>query len=76
MGTNISPLASVDRQAILGENVTIGPFCVVGPNVSIGDKTELMNGVTIAGHVEMGASNLLYPNVMIGGAPQDISYRG
>jgi UDP-N-acetylglucosamine acyltransferase len=76
MGRNISPLASVDPKAQLADDVTIGPFCVVGPNARIGAGTELLNSVTVMGHVTIGKYNVIFPNVVIGGYPQDISYKG
>jgi UDP-N-acetylglucosamine acyltransferase len=73
---NISPLADVDPKADIAEDVSIGPFCSIGPEVSIGRGTRLVNSVTLLGHVRIGRDNTIYPNVVIGGEPQDISYRG
>jgi UDP-N-acetylglucosamine acyltransferase len=57
-------------------DVEIGPFCSVGPDVVLGPGTKLENSVTIMGRVTLGAGNHVYPGVVIGGAPQDLSYRG
>jgi len=76
MATNISKLASVDPRAEIGDDVTIGPFCVVGPRAKLGEGTTLENNVTLMGTVIIGCHNHIYPNVVIGGEPQDISYRG
>lgn len=76
MATQIAPLASVDPRAEIGADVEIGPFCVVGPDVKIGRGTRLHNSVTIQGHVTIGEENEIYPGVVIGGEPQDISYKG
>jgi UDP-N-acetylglucosamine acyltransferase len=75
MPTRISPLSEVDTRANLGDNVEIGPFCVVGPDVTIGDGTKLASHVAITGRTCIGAGNRFYPNAVIGGEPQDISYR-
>ena len=75
MPTKISPLSEVDTRANLGDNVEIGPFCVVGPDVTIGDGTKLDSHVVIIGHTSIGKENRFYPNAIIGGEPQDISYR-
>jgi UDP-N-acetylglucosamine acyltransferase len=72
----ISSLADVDPRAEIAEDVSIGAFCSVGPHVTIGAGTRLVSGVTLLGQVRIGADNTLYPNVVIGGDPQDISYRG
>jgi UDP-N-acetylglucosamine acyltransferase len=76
MARNISPLASVDPQAVVGDDVAIGPFCVIGPNVRIGNGTRLANNVTVIGHTSIGEHNILFPNVVVGGEPQDVSYKG
>lgn len=76
MGRNISPLASVDPKAELADDVTIGPFCVIGPHVRIGAGTHLLGNVTVMGHVVIGEHNVIYPNAVIGGPPQDLSYKG
>ena len=76
MAADISPLASVDPQAEIADDATIGPFCTVGPHVHIGSGTKLLNNVTLMGHVRLGCDNTVYPNVVLGGEPQDVSYRG
>ncbi|MCA9187268.1 MAG: acyl-ACP--UDP-N-acetylglucosamine O-acyltransferase [Pirellulaceae bacterium] len=76
MSHKISPLAAVDPRAEIGDNVEIGPFCVVGPHVRIGDGTRLENNVTLKGYVVVGEGNHFHPGCVIGGEPQDISYRG
>lgn len=76
MATYISDKAAVDPRAIIGQDVEIGPFCVVGPDVSIGAGTRLENNVSLLGRVTLGTYNRLYPGVVIGGEPQDLSYRG
>ncbi|MBN2581190.1 MAG: acyl-ACP--UDP-N-acetylglucosamine O-acyltransferase [Pirellulales bacterium] len=76
MATCISQLAMVDPQAEIDHDVEIGPFCLVGPLVRIGRGTRLENNVTIMGRVTLGRSNHVYPGVVLGGAPQDVTYRG
>ena len=67
---------SIDPRAEIDDDVDIGPFCVIGPKVRIGRGTRLENSVTLMGDVTLGCRNHLYPGVVIGGEPQDISYRG
>jgi UDP-N-acetylglucosamine acyltransferase len=76
MTRHISPHALVDGSAELADDVSIGPFCVIGPHVSIGAGTRLDNNVTVTGHVRIGRNNHIYPGAVIGGEPQDLSYRG
>jgi UDP-N-acetylglucosamine acyltransferase len=72
----ISPLAVVDPKAHLAENVEVGPFCVVGPDVCIGAGCRLTNHVTIVGHSTIGSNNVFFPHVVIGTAPQDRKHKG
>jgi UDP-N-acetylglucosamine acyltransferase len=66
----------VAPEAELDDDVEIGPFCVVGPHVRVQSGTRLLSSVTVMGHVSIGADNVIYPHVVIGGDPQDISYTG
>ncbi len=76
MSTQISRLAVVDPRAELAEDVRVGPFCLVGPDVKIDRGTQLDSHVTVTGHVEIGAGNRIHANAVIGGEPQDLSFRG
>jgi UDP-N-acetylglucosamine acyltransferase len=76
MATHIAEHVSIDPRAEIDDDVEIGPFCVIGPQARIGRGTKLENNVTVTGRVTMGEYNHVFPNVVIGGAPQDISYRG
>src|SRR3990170_2758702 len=76
MTARIAETASVDPAAQIEHGVEIGPFSVVGPHVRIRSGTRLLNSVTVSGHVTIGRDNLIYPNVVIGGEPQDVSYAG
>ncbi len=76
MAINVAPLASVAATAVLEDDVSIGPFCVVGPHVVIGRGTRLENNVTVTGHTTIGAYNRIYPGAVLGAEPQDLSYRG
>jgi UDP-N-acetylglucosamine acyltransferase len=76
MASYVAEHAAIDPRAEIDDDVEIGPFCVVGPNVRIGRGTRLINNVTIMGHVNIGERNQIYPGVVIGGEPQDLSYAG
>ena len=76
MSIHVEPGAVVDPRAELDEEVHIGPFCVVGPKVRVGRGTQLVNSVSIIGNVTIGEHNRIFPGAVIGGEPQDISYRG
>ncbi len=76
MAAYVAEQASIHPQAEIDCDVEIGPYCVIGPNVRIGRGTRLENNVTLMGRVAIGQHNHIFPGVVIGGEPQDVSYRG
>lgn len=76
MAPSIAHCSVVDPRARIDDDVEIGPFCVVGPDVTIGRGCRLISHVTVTGHVEIGQYNQFHAGVVIGGEPQDLSYRG
>ncbi len=76
MATQVHPLADISSKAELGDGVSIGAFSHIGPGVVIGDGTAVANNVSISGRTRIGCRNEIFPGVVIGQAPQDISYQG
>ena len=72
----IHPTAIVADGAQLGADVTIGPYCVVGPKVRLGDGVALVSHVCIDGITDVGAGTRIFPFAVIGHPPQDMKYRG
>jgi UDP-N-acetylglucosamine acyltransferase len=76
MATLIADTACVDPRAELDDDVEVGPYCVVGPEVSIGRGTRLVAHACILGRTTIGQDNVIHPFAVIGGEPQDVSYKG
>ena len=74
--TSIHPTAIIDSSAVLADSAEIGPYCVVGPDVTIGERTVLYNHVVIQSQTTIGDDNELFPFSVIGADPQDKKYRG
>jgi UDP-N-acetylglucosamine acyltransferase len=72
----LHPTAIVEDGAKLGADVEIGPFCIVGPNVTLGDGVRLLSHVVIEGHTEIGDRCVMHPFVALGGPPQHTGYKG
>ncbi len=72
----VHPTAIVDPTAHLAAGVRVGPYCVIGPDVSIGERTVLYNHVAIQALTEIGCDNEFYPFSVIGADPQDRKYKG
>ncbi|HLW75988.1 MAG TPA: acyl-ACP--UDP-N-acetylglucosamine O-acyltransferase [Bryobacteraceae bacterium] len=72
----IHPAAIVDATARVAESAEIGPYVIVGAEVSIGERTRVMANVVMEGPLEIGDDNIFYPYSTVGVAPQDLKYRG
>ena len=66
----------ISPKAIIGDNVKIGPYCIVDEGVSIGEGTELISHVHISGTTIIGKKNIFFPFSSIGLIPQDKKYKG
>lgn len=75
MNQLIHPTAIIAKDAILGKNVKVSPFAVIESNVEIGDSCEIGSHAVVQRYVKMGAGNILHPHAIIGGLPQDTSFK-
>lgn len=72
----IHSTAIVSKEAILEENVFVGPYCVINGKVKLGAGTKLLSHVVIEGNAEIGPNCRIYPFTTIGLPPQDLKYKG
>ncbi|MCC6857125.1 MAG: acyl-ACP--UDP-N-acetylglucosamine O-acyltransferase [Bryobacterales bacterium] len=72
----IHPSALVDPAARIAGSAEIGPYCIIGPDVEIGERTRLMAGIYVEGPTWIGEDNLFFPYSTVGVASQDLKYKG
>ena len=72
----IHPTALIDPGALGPKSCQVGPYCVIGAEVELGEECELISHVTVHGPTRIGARNRFFPFCAIGGEPQDTSYKG
>ena len=72
----IHKTAIVDKKAKILDNVEIGPYCIIGPEVEIGNNSVLHSHVNVVGNTKIGENNQIYPFSSIGTPPQDLKYKG
>jgi len=72
----IQPLAYVDPQAKIADNVVIEPFVTIHKNVEIGEGTWIGSNVTIFEGARIGKNCKIFPGAVISAAPQDLKYKG
>jgi UDP-N-acetylglucosamine acyltransferase len=73
---HIHPQAVVAASAKLGEGVKVGACAVVGEDVELGEGCVLHAHAVVQGPSSFGKHNVFYPFSVIGGDPQDYTYRG
>jgi UDP-N-acetylglucosamine acyltransferase len=66
----IHPTAFVEAGAKLADDVEVGPFCIVGPDVTIGAGSRLISHVNVVGRTTLGDRTVVYPFASLGTAPQ------
>jgi UDP-N-acetylglucosamine acyltransferase len=74
--TLVHPSAVIEEGAKLGEGVRIGPFCLVGAEVVLGEGCELKSHVVVTGRTTVGPRTKIYPFASVGHAPQDLKFAG
>nr|WP_292434243.1 acyl-ACP--UDP-N-acetylglucosamine O-acyltransferase [Methylobacter sp.] len=70
----IDPTAIIDSKAELADDVSIGPYSVIGAGVKIGAGTVVGSHVVIKGPTTIGKDNRIYQFTSIGEDPQDKKY--
>ncbi|MES2035228.1 MAG: acyl-ACP--UDP-N-acetylglucosamine O-acyltransferase [Pseudomonadota bacterium] len=74
--TTIHPTAIVDAKAILDGSVEIGPYCIVGPDVTLAKGVRLLSHAIVEGVTAVGEDCVLHPFACLGGAPQHSAHKG
>lgn len=76
MTQKIHEKACVDPKATLGKNIEIGPYSVVGADVTLEDNVILKSHVVVDGMTTIGEGTRIFPFASIGTEPQDLKYKG
>ena len=66
----------ISEKAVLGSNVTIGPYCIINENVKIGNNVNLKAHIYIDGNTTIDDNCTFFPYCSIGTSPQDLKYKG
>jgi len=72
----IHPTAIVAPTAKIAVDVKIGPYCVIGEDVSIDSGTELLSHVAVSGLTSIGKHCKIFPFSSLGSQPQDLKFKG
>lgn len=75
----IHPSTVIQGNLEAHESVEIGPYCLIQGNVKLGAGCIVEGHATLGsrhGNLIVGERNHFYPSAVIGGPPQDLSYKG
>ncbi|OYX88919.1 MAG: acyl-[acyl-carrier-protein]--UDP-N-acetylglucosamine O-acyltransferase [Xanthobacter sp. 35-67-6] len=72
----IDSLARVSDGARIADDVFVGPFCTVGPDVVLEAGVKLHSHVNVQGATTIGARTEVYPFASLGTPPQSVHYKG
>jgi UDP-N-acetylglucosamine acyltransferase len=72
----IHATALVHPKAKVAEGAEIGPYCIVGENVSVGARAKLLGHVVVNGYTTIGEDARIHPFCSIGAPSQDRKYHG
>jgi UDP-N-acetylglucosamine acyltransferase len=72
----IQPLAYIDSQAKIADNVVIEPFAVIHKNVEIGEGSWIGSNAIIMEGSRIGRNCKIFPGAVISAVPQDLKYAG
>lgn len=78
MSNKIHPGTIINGEVHIEEGVEIGPYCLIQGKVTIKKGTFVEGHVTLGsryGVLEIGENNHFAPGAVIGGPPQDVTYK-
>lgn len=72
----IDARAIIDPSAKLAEDVTVGPWSIIGPDVEIDAGTVIASHVVVKGPTRIGRNNRIFQFATVGEECQDKKYNG
>jgi UDP-N-acetylglucosamine acyltransferase len=66
----------VEDGARIGPDCQIGPFSLIGGDVSLGAGVIVKSHAVVTGWANLGAGSVVFPFASVGEIPQDLKYKG
>ncbi|GBE30024.1 MAG TPA: acyl-ACP--UDP-N-acetylglucosamine O-acyltransferase [Bacteroidetes bacterium] len=76
MMSGIDTRAAVGEDAILGENVSVGPFAIIEDGAVIGDGCQIAPHAHLTQWARLGNDVRVFTGAVIGSNPQDLKFAG
>jgi UDP-N-acetylglucosamine acyltransferase len=72
----IHATAVIETSARLAEDVEVGAYSLIGPDVTLGPGVRIGSHVVIEGVTELGEGCVVHPFAVLGAAPQHAGHKG
>lgn len=72
----VANTAIIHPKAEIEDNVEIGPYSIIGENVTIGEGSKIASHTVLDGWTTLGKNCHIGVGAVIGTQPQDLKYRG
>jgi len=73
---NIHPTAIVSKRAKIISGVSVGPYSIIGDEVTIDEGTRIGAHCVIEGRTRLGKNCQVFTGAVLGSIPQDFKYKG
>jgi len=73
--SDIHSTAIIDKSAVLGENVSIGPHAIVEADTKIGNNVVIGANCLVARYTELADDVKLFHGAVLGTVPQDLKFK-
>lgn len=72
---DIHSTAIVHVKAKLADNVSVGPYAIIGEHVSVASGTQVGSSTVLEGHTMIGENCRIFTGAVIGSIPQDLKFK-
>ena len=72
----IHQTAIVSQKAKLADDIEVGPYAIIGDNVTIGKGSRIHSHSVIDGNTSIGDDCEIFTGAVLGNRPQDLKYKG
>ncbi|MEM6478183.1 MAG: acyl-ACP--UDP-N-acetylglucosamine O-acyltransferase [Pseudomonadota bacterium] len=73
---DIHPSAIIEAGARIDPTAKVGPFCIIGGDVTLNAGVELKSHVVVQGQTTLGEETIVFPFSVLGEIPQDLKFKG
>ena len=76
INANLQSTAQISPRAQLAEDLEVGHYTIIGPEVKIASGVRVGDHCLITGNTTIGKNCQIFTGAVIGSIPQDLKYRG